>query len=207
MPIPEDILRQVKLMTGIRDTDRTDRMEAAYQRVVALLMQQTEWFVEYETIPGHATLSILSPQERLVRVIAVLYNRSTLDKAVSWSLDIRNRNWQADAPAPPESWFWDKIPQSLDGQIYVGAEQIAVAPPVPDPPGTFEVIEAIHPADDAVLPPWMAHLVALRLAAELLRIFVEEHEAPDPQIATAQGQFLTLVADLWQRLLTRLVPA
>ena len=207
MPIPADILRQTKLLTGMRDNDRLARVETAYRRVLAQLMQVTEWMVEIEPLAGVADLSILTPRRQIVRVLAVLYEDTVLDKVTAWSLDIRNTRWQLSSPSAPEVWLWNQIPQSLNGQLFVGAEQIAVAPPVPNPPGRFLLIEAIQPADDAVLPPWLVHLVALRLAADLLQTLIEEQEAPDPQVATAQLQFYTLVGDLWQQSIGKLIPA
>jgi len=118
MTIPSDILYQCHdlLRLPVNDATWDMKLQDVYSDELRVLLQTTDWFMETEFPNTVANQRRYVAQDRMRRIVSVMYGSKHLGKVTGTSLDLLRRKWQAqgtgtvDEPGTPQVWWHDETP-------------------------------------------------------------------------------------------------
>lgn len=205
MAIPTAALTAIKDLLRITDSGRDNHIQQVWERVLATVCRESDWFCEREDISAWTSAHTYTTTSRAVRILALLHNRVQLYKTTARQMDYMRNTWQTDSAGTPEFWWQDKIP-TLDGVGQFTAETFGVHPaPSSNATGSsgFYAYASMVPTDDDPTPTWIDPYLIYKTAALFL---LESAEERLDETDTATAQFYDRLAGLWWQVLKRRIP-
>src|SRR3990167_9891551 len=105
MAIPAAALQAIKDLLRITDTGRDTQIQRVWEKALATVSRETDWFTEREDLSAVADDHTYTPTSRAIRLLAVLHNKVQLYKTTARQMDWHRDTWQTDSSGTPELWW------------------------------------------------------------------------------------------------------